>query len=442
MRKTLNLIIGLILFMPFLNINALSCYENVIDVEKVSNFPCSEINGETLTFKDEKTKEDLSSFFQYDSNNSNISIIDKSIKFDTSIEVGKIIISDGTSETTIKIKNHAYIKPTTTTTTTTTKDANSRTLTVTLDPNNGTETTIKTCDVKSDNTTCAVTLPKIDNENFNGWGTAKSCKEGNSGTIKVEKDITYYACYKNNENESNSNIDDPNSKELLLKTLTLKDKKTEEKIDFGTFSIKNKEYSFKVLNEIENIVVNAEAEEGINVEISGNENLSVGENKIIIKLTDNNNNQSEYILNVTRLDEGETLSTVKYLRSLVVGGYQINFNKDVFVYNLTIPNDINKLEITAVPENEEDDYVVKNSENLTDGSQIIVEVVSKDGQTTPYTINITKESNINYIVIGAIGLIVILIIILIILIIMKSKKKKKSINSKNNQSDKIEVLNI
>lgn len=437
MKRILNLIIGLLLFIPFLNINALSCYESVIDVERISNFPCSEINGETLTFKNEKTKEDLSSFFQYDSSNSNISIIDKSIKFDTNIEVGKVIVSDGTSETIIQIKNHAYVKPTTTTTT---NDVNTKTLTVTLDPNDGTNSTTKTCDITNDNKTCSITLPKINKKTFNGWGTAKTCKEGNSGTIKVEKNITYYACYKDNENDSN--INEPNSKELLLKTLTLTDKKTEEKIEFGIFSIKNKEYSFKVLNDIENIVVNAEAEEGIAVEISGNENLTVGENKIIIKLTDDNNNQSEYTLNVTRLDEGETINRVRYLKSLVIGAYQINFNKDTFVYNLTIPSDINKLEILPpIPENEEDNVEIKNNENLIDGSQILINVISKEGQTTTYTISITKESNINYILIGAIGLIVVLIIILIILIIIKSQKKKKS-NFKNNKKDNIEVLNI
>lgn len=435
MKKIYYLILGLLIFIPIIKVNGLSCYGSVIDVEKISNFPCSDVKGEKLTFKNEKTKEDMSKYFQYDSSNSNISIIDKSIKFDSSIEIGKVIVSDGSTETTVHIKNYAYVKPTTTSTTTTTKDANTKTVNVTLDPNDGNEIIIKKCDITSNNTTCSISLPKLEAENFNGWGTAKTCKEGNTGIIKVNEDITYYACYKNNENEQKT-------KELYLKSLTLKDKKTEENINFGTFSIKNKEYTLSVLNSVESILVTAEAEDGISLDISGNENLSVGENRIVIKLTDAENNESKYTINITRLNEGETINNVNFLKSLVVGGYNINFNKETFIYNLTIPSDMNKLLITAIPEDEDDETVVKNSENLTDGSQILIDVVDQSGKTTTYTINIAKENSVNYILLGAIALIGMLIIILIILIIIKSKKKKQTIDKNINKNDNIEVLNI
>lgn len=444
MKRIFNIIICLLIIIPFINVNALSCRgetkETAIDLKNISSFSCSDINGDKLTFTNNGN--DITKYFELRDDKSTIDILDSSLTFTTEIEFGIVNISDGTASTNIFIKNAAYVAPTTTTTTIT-KDASIKTLTVTLDPNDGGEVTTKTCDVNSVNTTCSITLPKIDKETFNGWGTASTCKEGNKGTIRVDKDIKYYACYTDNEN-TNSDSDAGNDEDIntvLLKTLSLTNKDTGDVIEFGTFSIKNTKYDFKVLNSVENIDVKTTTDEGINVEIIGNENLKVGDNKILIKLTDENNKQNEYTLNVTRLKEGETLNTVHYLKSLVVGGYEINFDKEKLVYGLTIPSNVNKLEITALAEEEKFVPEILNNENLVDGSQVKINITDEYDNTTSYIINITKESSMNYLLIGAIGLIVLLIIILIILIIVKSNKKKSGQQNKKTGND-IEVLNI
>ena len=96
--------------------------------------------------------------------------------------------------------------------------------------------------------------------------------------------------------------------------------------------------------------IDATSEDGINIEITGNENLVVGENNIVIKLTTSDNKTNEYKLKVTRLKKGEKIDNKHYLKSLVIGGYNINFNKSTFDYKLTISSDINKLEITPISE--------------------------------------------------------------------------------------------
>ncbi len=445
MKKNILAIVILFALFPIINVNALSCLEGEIDVNKVENFSCSSIEGDKLTFKDNTNGEDYSNYFTYKVENKKATItISKSIKFDASSPNRFIKVSDGTSETVINVKNPVYTttKSTTTTTTTTTKDVNSKELTVTLDPNDGSEKIIKTCNVVAGNDTCSITLPKLDSVGFNGWGTASTCKEGNSGTIKVDKNITYYACYENNNNETENSP-------IYLKTLSLTNKDTDEKIDFGTFSIKKTDYEFKVLYDVKNINVSATADENIKIDITGNEELKVGENEIIIKLTDENNKTNEYKLKVIRLKEGETISNIHYLKSLVVGGYNINFAKEKLVYSLTIPNDIDSLEITAIPENDDDTYKVIGKDDLIDGSQIKIVVTGQDGEETTYIINITKESKTNLLLIVAVGLIILLIIILIILIIIKSNKKKKNLNNngpkvldKKDSKNNIEVLNI
>jgi len=209
------------------------------------------------------------------------------------------------------------------------------------------------------------------------------------------------------------------------------------------FSIKKQEYEFKVLNDVTSLIIEASSNEDVKVEYSGNENLLVGENEIIIKLSDNENNVNEYKLIVTRLEEGQTINSINYLSALVVGNYNINFNKEVFNYNLTIDNDINELVINAVPLIEDNLVEIKNNKELKDGSVISINVLDNEGSSTTYKINIIKESN-NLLIYIAIGVILLLIVILIILIIIKKNQKKKIINS-NNQNAKettVEVLNI
>lgn len=445
MKKIIKIIASLLILIPFIKVNALECYSEAIKVD--SSFPCIKLNGETLTFKDSTTGEDYKDYFSYtlknDKKKAKISI-NKDLKFDSDIEVRYIKISDGVDEFIIKVKNPAYIMPSTTTPTT--ADINKITYTVTLDPNDSTEKIVKSCTLSGDDTFCSITLPKINKNTFNGWGTAPTCKEGASGTIKVDKNITYYACYINNTKATSTTSS--TSDKILLKTLVLTNKETNEKIDFGTFSIKKQEYSFKVLNEVSSINVEATADEGVNIEVSGNENLIVGENEIIIKLTNNENITNEYKLKVEKLDAGETITNVHFLKSLVVGGYNINFNQERFIYQLTIPSDISKLEITPIALNEKDKIEVVGNEDLIDGSSISINVIGEDDETTVYTINIIKESSANYLLYIAIGIIVLLIIVLVVLMIIKSNQKKKNSNNnkpkvlKEDKQESVEVLNI
>lgn len=458
MKKILCTIICLLVMVPILHANAdgIVCNNGeVIDLEKVNNFLCNPTDetanlSTNLDFHSGK----YDSYFSVVKENKGvrITITNKSFVFSKDQKNGLIIITDKENKnlnTPIYIKNKDYVAPTTTTTTTTTTKAEAKTLTVTLDPNDGTNKSTKTCQISGNETTCYVTLPTLEKENFNGWGTAKTCKVGNSGSIKVEKDITYYACYEDTEIPTTNNQSSTN---LYLKTLKLTDKDTNDSLDIGTFSMKKNEYTLKVLNEVKNIAIETTQDEGINVEITGNENLSVGDNEIIIKLTDENNNTNQYKIKVTRLKEGETISNVHFLKSLVVGGYNINFNKEQFVYSLTIPSDINRLEITPIPEDETAMIEIKNNEELIDGSLITINVIGEDNETTTYTIEITKETSTNYMLLIAVGIIILLIIILVILIIIKSNKKKQNLKNDNKPqvletkkketNETIETLNI
>jgi len=431
MKKLLFLLISLF---PIMGVNALSCYSTTYDspfkIDSV-NFPCSSIEGEVLTFYQNET--DLKDYFRYTIDADKVATItvSKDLRFESGFKSGLVKVSDSKSTFIVYIENKAYVEPTKVTTTTTT--SNEITYTVILD-NNG-DKDEKKCNVKKEGETCNVTLPNLETEGFKGWGSSNTCQDGKFGSTKVNQNITYYACYEKKEVEA--------QKELYLKTLKVLDNKNEE-IKFGTFSIKKLDYEFKVLNEVDKLEIIATADDNVTIEYDGYENLVVGENNVIIKLTDENNITNEYKLKVTRLKEGETITNINYLSALVIGNYNINFNKDKFNYNLTIDKDINKLVINAVPLNEKHQVEYINNNNLENGSVIEINVLDGEDNVTTYKINIKKESN-NILLYVAIGVILFLIIVLVILIIIKKNQRGKSINKeepKNKNEANVEVLNI
>jgi len=425
MKKIVYSLFTLILFIPLIKVNAIDCSDVLPLTSKDINFTCSDIDGEELKFT--YNGEDYSKYFEYDVKNKRIKILDaKGLvnSLESTVEIANIQIKDASSVSNVKVKNSNYV-PTTTTTTTTA--ANQPTYTVTLDHNNNSgEKTEKTCTVSSNNNSCSITLPTLEDENFNGWGTAKTCKNGSSGIIRVTENATYYACYKNQTQETEKN-------NPFLKTLNLIDEATNESIDFGTFSIKKMKYEVSVENTVTSIKVDATFDEGVTLDVSGNTELKEGENEITIKLVDSNNNETVYSVIVTRLKEGETLDPNRYLTNLTVG-YPINFQKDVFEYYITIDPDVNQLVLDYDTEIESDTVSIVGNENLENGSIITLKVSNEEGKFSEYLIHInkiTKDNTLIYIILGSI-----LFTIIVLLVIVFIKSNKKGTGTKNSKKEK------
>ncbi len=313
----------------------------------------------------------------------------------------------------IKVVTNNTESSSTTTSTTTTTNANEVTYTVTLVPGKNQSNLTKTCNVNSLNPTCNVTLDELDDPLFNGWGEEKDCTEGSRGNIKVNKDITYYACYKNSTNE-----------DLLLKSLVVK--ANDEILDFD-FSIRTREYDIMVGLDVKKLDIEAEAQdEDVEITIEGNEELKDGDNVVTITLTDKDGSSSVYTLNVNRTDE----ILPPKLTKLVVGGVKgFNFQSDVYDYSITIDKKITELILDYETEKETQTVEVLNNENLKDGSQVRIVVTDEETNlSSTYVLNIQMESSnlLIYIIIGAVLLII--LIVLLIVVIKKGKKNKKEVN--------------
>lgn len=349
-----------------------------------------------------------------------------------------------------------------TTTTTTTKSSIFK---INFDANGGTGT-FKELSCTSKNGVCNVDLneagvPVREGYTFNGWGTNKNCTTtGNKNVYKAKKNTTLYACYTKEENTTKTTTTTTKVTTTTAKTdikLYLKELNVEgQTIDFSKFKTN---YEIKVLYDVESIKINAEAaSDGINTEYQNEVNLEVGENEIPITLSDGINS-SVYTLKVIRLKEGEEIkdaSNDATLKSLVLTGYNIDFNSTVTSYELTVKYNVSNIEVKATPSDENAKFVITGNSDIVNGSVIKVDVQAEDGTLMSYKINITKQNFFQtYKTYFLIGTGVVLLILLILVIIDRKKKEKKvpkttvvkksssvKQGTTNNKASNVEVLKM
>lgn len=83
-----------------------------------------------------------------------------------------------------------------------------------------------------------------------------------------------------------------------------------------------------------------------------------------------------------------------FLKSLKLDNGNINFEKNVFEYNLTVEYSINDLIIEAIPD--DDKATVKiEKEDLVVGENVIKITVTNDKATSEYILNVTREKNMD-----------------------------------------------
>lgn len=219
--------------------------------------------------------------------------------------------------------------------------------------------------------------------------------------------------------------DDRNT-EATLKSIKLSDGKIK-------FKKTTYDYTTKVLYEVTKIDVKAVAtDKNAKVEITGNDNLKVGENIITIKVTSENEKETqEYRIKVTRLKEGEVLGDNAYIKSLKIKGYSIDFDKETLKYTIQIKKE-KSLKFTVVMDEEGATYKILNNHSLKNGSVIKITTRSKDdSESLSYLITIEKNNKTILIAIIIISAIIAGGLIAFFIIMNKRKKNKIKEEIKN-----------
>ncbi len=172
-----------------------------------------------------------------------------------------------------------------------------------------------------------------------------------------------------------------NSKEIILSYL---------KVNGNDVNIKTLPFRYEVGYD----VTSANIEVGLASKTStskvyGGKVLLPGENNITIIVTTSNKKTYTYNLIITRS------TSSNYLKSLKIKQSKIEFNKTKQEYVVKINKDVNKLDLTLIPEDESAKITVKGNKKLVNGGKVYIEVKSQDGNKRVYTLNIQKQGGIN-----------------------------------------------
>ena len=148
------------------------------------------------------------------------------------------------------------------------------------------------------------------------------------------------------------------------------------------------------LKEIKDIEVLPIAEnENAKIEVSGNKNLKDGLNIINVVVTNQGKSQ-EYKIKVTKTQNLEMANTNLENLAIEYAILSPEFNYQITRYNTQVANEINQLNILAIPENEQGKVEILGNNNLNEGNnKIEIKVTAPNGFTQRiYEINVYKRN--------------------------------------------------
>lgn len=127
--------------------------------------------------------------------------------------------------------------------------------------------------------------------------------------------------------------------------------------------------------------------------IIGNKNLKPGNNTVLIKtLSADKTTSLTYTITVTK-----KLSSNAYLSDIVTYPEKtFTFNKEDYTYNMTVPKNVNSVQIIGIREDNTSTITGNGVYNIT-GNELMVNLVvtAEDGTSKIYTVTFTKEKDDN-----------------------------------------------
>lgn len=171
-----------------------------------------------------------------------------------------------------------------------------------------------------------------------------------------------------------------------------------------TFKSSINTYSMQVKNNVTALNVSAiPNSDKATVVVTGNKNWKEGVNVINIKVTAEDGTVNTYIVNVTRkpLNDSNQNTNKKsddnYLKTLIINSsHEISskFDKNVLSYHVTVPYNVDKLDLSYATSNSKAKVTVKGNENfqVDKTNTVEVEVTAEDGTKRIYILNVTRST--------------------------------------------------
>ncbi len=157
-----------------------------------------------------------------------------------------------------------------------------------------------------------------------------------------------------------------------------------------------KEYYFIANTSIDNLEVTAIPENSKStVTVTGNNNLKLGENTIDIKVeSEDKTKMSIYKIYVTRTDDIDAANANLETLAIREGTLNPEFSNDMTEYKIEIPNNIEDINILAIPQRENATVKILGNDKMNIGDNSIQVIVTAENGTTikKYYINVHRRS--------------------------------------------------
>jgi len=189
-------------------------------------------------------------------------------------------------------------------------------------------------------------------------------------------------------------------------------------------------------------IVGVPSDNNAKVVVTPPQKLEIGQNTYLITVTSEKGEVATYTVIIDNTDK----TVNKKLKTLSIKGYDIDFDKNnnryEISYNKTKFKDLH-IYYSTVGSNDEVKAVMSpdinnNSEALSKlkvGDEITITITGIDGESTEYTIVITKDKRVSFFLI----LEILIIIILVVVIIVVANKRKKEKENPKNVTKKVDV---
>lgn len=209
-------------------------------------------------------------------------------------------------------------------------------------------------------------------------------------------------------------------------------------IDGLNFDPNKTEYNVSLPFDVSNLNIGATAQDKnakIVISPATISNLKVGVNTAVtITVTAEDSSVRVYTINLKRSQyKSET-----DLKELIVNNKNLMKEKsDDDSYEITIPGDVKKLDISVIPKSKDSTVKIKGNKNLKVGNNtVIVEVTDKNGFTKSYTIKVEKKPTSAFLYfINSYWFIIFLLPLLLILFLIYLYRKNKKLIEKLDQEE-------
>lgn len=237
-----------------------------------------------------------------------------------------------------------------------------------------------------DKITIGATLEDSKSSFENGFGprTINLSLGNNTVYIRVRSESGQVRTY-----TLNINRDDGRDSDSSLKNIKLSNGKL-------TFDKNTLEYKVTVEYKIDKMIIEATPNsDKAKVNITGNEELSVGDNIFKINVEAENGKITVYTITVIRKNQGEKISNNNSIKSITIKNHSIDFKSNVYKY--TVKANEKELDLTITLDDENATYKIFGNENLKNGSEIKIKVTAENGEEKTYTL-VIKKSNLGLII--------------------------------------------